>query len=86
VEGIERIPDVHQLRLFPLQAETLPEKKWKGQKKMFAMKIYSDTNNGVGFSLSTILRHESTRNCRLYSYSNIERFFGAAVSGRELPI
>jgi hypothetical protein len=86
VEGIEGPgrPSVQALALQAATKKHRSKKKWKKRKNLLAMTIYSDTNDGVGLSLSTSLHYETTRNRCLYS--NFERFFGSAVSGRDLPI
>src|SRR5215813_9748327 len=85
VEGIERIANASQPRFCHSRSDSKPLlKKLEGRKKMLAMKIYSDTNDGFRLSLSTILCHETIWNRRLHS--NFDRFFRSALSSRDLSI
>src|SRR6266487_5434471 len=79
---MERIPDVHQLRLLPFKRrpENPAQKKWKGRKKLLAMKVISDINDPCGESLGSISRdYECVGHSSVYPYFG--RLFRPALRG-----
>ena len=74
MEGIEGSPDVHQFRLLPFKRR--PKKPCS--KKLLAMTIYPDTNDGLGFHSqqafvmkSHVIVLLASRNINLVSHNNV---------------